>query len=395
MRIKSSLIPLALTFFPFVSPLPIGTDVQPTFFLLALICILFQAQLYKVDIVDIAFISLIALSLVHQENFDSPNLQGFIRFTFAYFAYIFFKLYIGHISARFIFILTCLHTFTLFLHFALGPTFTAIAENFVRSVKVSSFGIRGVSGFAPEPGFAGAIAVSLIGAAFFVRDFKGASKFFLPSLLLGVVSVAITRSGTGSVLLGLFLPIYYFKPSVKNVAIFCTAILIGIYIIFNVDLGRGTSALKFLLTNPMLAIQQDLSIGARVLSIIVSTVAVYEFPFGAGIGSFEQEGAFLAAKYGLFHIATGPNGGGVGGLSMLSIYTVELGMLWIIFLTILFGTALHRFGGKAAAYLFLSFYFILTSFSISFPPTWFFLAACCMSLSTSSERHRIHHEINS
>ena len=370
---------MGLAFFPFVSPLPIGTDVQPTFFLAAMLSIAVWGLNYRIGKIDLLFIFMILLTIFHQASVDSPIVSGLFRFAFAYIAFIFFMVFMHKISARFIFLLALFHFCCLVINFIAPSQFAFIAELFIRAFKVTSIGVRGASGFSPEPGFAGAIAVCLLAAAFAVRDARGPSRYFLATVVLSVISVALTRSGTGSLLLVGFLTIYYFKPHPKNVLVFAALLVAGMYVAANVNLGRGTDALRLIAQSPVEAFLSDRSMGARVLSALVSVFTIFEHPLGNGVGSFDDASLALAQQYNLYRFAEGSESGKVGNLSMLALYSVELGLPWLIFLATFFVWGLRKSGITAAPYLFLSFYFILTTFSLAFPPTWFFF---CLSINS-------------
>lgn len=101
---------------------------------------------------------------------------------------------------------------------------------------------------------------------------------------------------------------------------------------------------RALVNNPFAVFQTDRSVGARVLSIIVAVFALFESPFGSGIGSFTEASFFLANKYNLYSIALGSDTGRIGGLSMLSIYAVELGIVWVLFIMYIFRAVLNKMG---------------------------------------------------
>lgn len=142
MRINLSTLAIGLAFFPFVSIYPIGTDVQPLFFIVALASILGARIRYNVTLADVFFLTLITLSLIYQYSFSEPVFSGFFRFSFSYIAFVFFSVFAHHINSRLIFILSLLHFSTLLTHLAMPTLFSKFAAIIVRTVKITEFGTR-------------------------------------------------------------------------------------------------------------------------------------------------------------------------------------------------------------------------------------------------------------
>ena len=125
--------------------------------------------------------------------------------------------------------------FILFLH--CSSLFISIFEPFLRVIKISEIGTRGASGLAPEPGFSGAILVCTLAIGCFRRDFFGEHNNFYKLLAITIFGVIMTRSGTGSLYLLIFLFLYYVRiKHVYSLVIFCTVFYLTLLF---VDFGRG------------------------------------------------------------------------------------------------------------------------------------------------------------
>jgi len=358
-------------FMPFFSPIPIATDVQPFFFVMAAIALAARNDmryLYKVEVVLILFA---ILSLLYPYDASNMVFMPSIRFIFSAISYGFFRRFIPRLTQKTIFYISVANLLLLLFHFVSPSTFIALFSHFVRVIKIDVIGVRGASGLAPEPGFAGAITVCILAASFLLKDFRNDERYIKYIFVISFLSVALTRSGTGTLLLGVFIMLRYGRFNYKSLVLLGAALTVGIFVINNFDIGRGGSSIILLIKNPQLALLQDGSMGARVLNFAIGVRSAIETPLGYGTGSYNQVAPQISQRLGLSDLFLG----NIGTLSTFATYSVELGISFWFLTAFLFLKSFRNLGKQALPYTFLSLYFLTTTFSLAFPPTWFFIAA--------------------
>lgn len=361
-----------LAFTPFFSPIPIHTDVQPAF--IVPICLLFFTErMRRFTNTELIFLALSILSIVYIDLSD-PYLsyRKSTGLLIAFLAYHFFRVYYFRINSKILFFVVLANSIAVAFHYLSPHIFAATAGQFVRTIKILSMeGARGASGFSAEPGFAGAMGVFYLSVALFIKEFKGDTRFLWSIALMCLLIIALSKSGTGGLLLIAFVGLIFFRFKILHLVTGFLA-LIGLYVLVSaIDFGRAGYAIKMLLENPYHLFLVDSSVGHRVNNIVIGLISIYEFPFGTGAGSFSETSKFIIGKYKVFDDITGK----AGNISAFAKYSVELGIFFWLFMALFSLKAFYCTGPKAFKYLFIAFFFISASFSIVFPPIWFLFAA--------------------
>lgn len=354
-------------FFPFVSPYPIGTDLQPIFFIAAFCALILCTSSIKVGYAP-AFIPILVLSAIYFDDFIQWNALELSRFSFALIAYLFFFNFPNCITPKKLLIVSLVWLVGLAANTIAPNFYISLVEPFLYDVRNREILVRGAVGFAPEPGFSGLVAVSILSFSAFLREFRGQSEFFWVIFFSTLASVVLTRSGAGSLYLVIFCLLYFIKR--RNIARAGFVLAIILLVANYVDLGRGLKAPLALLTDPVASVRADASIGTRVLNTLVGVFAVADNPLGYGFGEYEAVAKRIAAEKGL-HTAIS---GDIGSSSNLGRYSLHLGIFWWLFLLVMFGLPIVLGGIHVLPFVVIAFILMSTSVSIAFPITWGLLA---------------------
>jgi len=262
-------------------------------------------------------------------------------------------------------------------NFFYAEIFIFIFEDVMYGMRSQNIGYRGASGLAPEPGFAGLLSVGIFAISAFKKEYHLDKNYFLWIFIFTILSVMLTRSGTGSLYLLIFCLFYFFRLRYTPYLFACFGIFIFAY--FNLDLGRGSNSVVSLLLDPFSAVTQDTSIGTRVLNTVVGLFSVIEQPLGFGFDDYAGVAADIVVKYSL----SDDINGSIGTSSNFGRYSVYMGMLWWLFLFLFFAIPVLVCGRKIIAFSGLAFIFLSTSVSVSFPVTWALIAL------THLEAHKV------
>jgi hypothetical protein len=365
------LVAIFLSFSPFFSPIPLHTDVQPAF-LVPLLFLFFTKKMQAFNSYELTF-ALLALFSVFYVDVSDPyfSFRKSSGLLIAFLAYHFFRIYSYHLTSRILFIIVLFNFLAVLFHYLMPNLFAATLGQFVRTIKILSMdGARGASGFAAEPGFSGAMSVFYLAVAVFLKEFRSDSRYYKAIVVLCIIMLALSKSGTGGLLLILFVGVMYFRFHLRHIfgGVFLVAILY--FLVANFDFGRAGFAIRMLFENPHYLFLVDASVGQRVINVLVGFISLYEFPFGAGAGSYERVASFIIEKYGLSHVVEGKS----GNVSAFAKYSVELGIFFWTFMAMMVFKAVANSGSRALKYIFVALFYLSASFSIIFPPVWFLFA---------------------
>lgn len=358
---------LILSFFPFISPYPIGSDLQPVFFLVAVVCLVSKRSYLQIGFSPI-LIAVLPLTLFYFRSLENWSLIEFGRMAACLVAYLFFFNFHKALTQRFIFYVSLVWLCVLLFNTFYVDLFVLLFENFLYGMRNQEIGYRGATGLAPEPGFSGLIAVGLLSVSAFKKEFYGEKNYFWPILVFSIASVALTRSGTGSLYLVVFLTLYFLKLRLFPYLVLMLTVFF--FAIQMLELGRGGLSVLNLLLDPMSTIARDTSIGTRVLNTIIGFVAVVEYPLGVGFDEYRKTASFLASSYNLKSFVSGD----IGTSSNFGRYSVHLGLGWWAFLICIFFLPFFVIGLRIVAFICIAFIFLSTSVSVSFPITWALIA---------------------
>tara|TARA_A100001015_G_scaffold319972_1_gene444719 strand:+ start:1689 stop:2888 length:1200 start_codon:yes stop_codon:yes gene_type:complete len=370
---------------PFISPYPIGTDVQPISLMLGTILLIwrFFEKRLPLDYFAICFILIAIFSILYggfdpENNFEARHRFGLI---FAFITFIAIYYYFDLFSPKVLMAAIFLNFMGIIWHSLSPGTFEPFAELIVRTIKVHAPG-RGVTGFAAETSFNSITAlVQLIITFFFYNNKKISLSFFLTSLFFCMTVILLTSSGTGYLLtLLVFGTFFLYKLSLRS--IFTILIILPIFTVgflnSNLSDTRGGLLLKTVLTNPSILLL-DGSVSERLLALEIGFRALQMNPLGYGGGSYEKVARKADEKYSLVYkyenlgICCGRGKNYLKEtISSFSRYSIELGIFFTFFLIFIVYkcASLNLYNMLAIP---LAVVLILVSFSILFPPTYLLL----------------------
>ena len=264
-------------------------------------------------------------------------------------------------------------------HLLSPEMFSTLAGYIVRTIKISQISSsRGVSGFAAEPGFLGAMSIVFLLLSYhFLRIGKMTHFQFQSTVLVSLVMLVATSSGTASlmllVLLVLVLLLSQIKLSVKLLFFIGVGLLIYFYVYMLGLGGRGVYVMQKLLEDPVHVFFVDQSVALRGIAVSIGIESIIQGNLlGHGVGSLGIVSPELIQGTELGRLFQRVEASAGGLLSSFAQYTVELG-IW--FLALIFWL---YWRGKRLRYVaiirVMTLFFLVASFSILFPPLWVLLA---------------------
>ena len=353
------LINIAFIFscFPYVAFPPLGfTHVQYPIFLIVIIIFIkdFYYQLVKLNKIEIYFLLLGLISLIYiNEDLTilDYRLQKRLGIILAFFIFYSFRRYYHLININ-IFKYIILINIILFIFQLVNPIiFKLIFDNIVSEIKNVTSNYRGLTSITPEPSNFAAIAIYyIIIGSFFYWNNKLSLKFLLLTILTSCIFIFFSKSATGYILLPISLILFLLTLKINNklrVLIFGFIIIMSLTILLNSSYllslssnNRALSVIYSLLYEDDLInlMYRDESIAHRLVTVLIGYQSLLDGNiFGQGAGSIYTKGleifdnnSFLT-KYFYERRIYAPN-----DLSQLSMYIVELGILFVILIVSLF-----------------------------------------------------------
>ncbi|WP_018693938.1 hypothetical protein [Algicola sagamiensis] len=369
---------LLAVFFPFVSPFPIGSDIQPLagVFAAGVIAVRwFESKGYEsVPHLLMLYIPLILfwyINPVQDINIDLGKSVSLIYGSLVFVAFYYTKPQVTPLFFRWVVVIYFTYTILIFL----APEFfIGLQNHFIRNTNsLEVMGYRGVSTFSTEPGLFGGLLVFFL----IVNDYLRLSKqltlsAYVVNATLIIAMILATKSGTGYVYFLAYLGILGFV-SVKSIfwrIIIVSILITGLVFLINSDLGtslgRGFHILARL-KDPEQLIGTDTSIFGRILDFSVAFVSILEFPLGVGMGDINNSVRHLINESPYLYHYYGDST--IGLVSSFSFLTVAYGLFfWAYFSFVFF------YCGKTTMMArFFSALFIAISYSSAFPAIWVLL----------------------
>ena len=358
-------------FLPFVSPVPLHSDIQVPFFLLAGFCLFIRLESLKLCSISIYLIGLTLWSsayLVEGSYFQQITV---FRFVGALLAYVFFLNFAKVEYLPILVVAIFVNVGGIWAHYLFGESFVAISSSVVRAVKwVGGFNYRGVSGFAPEPGLSAAILASCtILYLSHIRRLDLTQIVFLCAIGSGLI---LTRSGAG-VLFGTICLIYLFlkfsfTKNFANLGYLGSLVALVVFMVGGIEflqLGRGEVFFN-LIMSPEKFIYSDGSIGARIVTPLLALYGLFENPFGSGIGSYTELAGARFWEHGLERFISPAVS--LFPINNIGLYVFELGIWFVCFLVLI---VIKGFGSLERAVLTgTGLLLIGSSFSFGLPLAW-------------------------
>lgn len=373
-------------FFPFVSPFPTDTDVQPICGILAFIVCLRQIIERQLILPRkfIVIILFVLFFLIYNNIFDYNlefRISKHVSLLFGLFILIAFY-NVNHKLDRTIIYFSVLTYFIYTCFMLINPdTAIYIQNHIVRNTNSIDLGYRGVSTLATEPGLLGGLLIMFL---FIISELKDRLiltnfDFFLLSFLVLFI-LFMTKSGTGYLYLIFYLVFLtvgrlgFFKSLILS-AVVLVPVTVFLLTMFSSDLenvgtslGRGFEII-LMLSNPLELASSDSSIMTRVVQFYLGLISIINYPVGVGSASVDyyskmlmQDSSFISN----FYYKTGKD---FGTNSSFSYMTVAYGIFFWFFLYYLY----YRFSDSSSSQKFFSFLYLSVSYSAAFPAIWILL----------------------
>jgi hypothetical protein len=371
-----------LSLIPFVSPIPIDSDIQyPIFVICGLIVVRDTLDnRLQLNYVERYFVLLAIMSLIYinvNSDFEYSIFKR-IGLSFSFIIFYVFSRYWKIVNPFWLIVGVYVNVVAVILQYGSPHIFEKIGGLFVRQIKYVDGAARGVTGLTPESGFLGAVSIYAILIFYALyKEKRISSKKFYTVVFVEVLIILMTKSGTGFLMLGVLLFMAMLLSSYqfwKKMFIFSTVILLCyLYLYEFSSTGRGPHIARNIIKDPQLVFVVDKSVAYRAVSISVGVSSLLNGDlFGHGVGTLKYVANDILDGTYLGDIYTDVNDSAGGLLSSLAQYTVEMGVFFIALLGMLY------FNTRMIPYIVIirvmSIFYLLASFSILFPPLWILLA---------------------
>lgn len=382
-----------LSTLPFVAPFPISSDVQYPIFLVSMLVIAIDLLKSEVSLgaLEIYFLWVSLLSLVYINPFSEYNYEVAKRagLLFSFFLYYVYSRYWHLVNPKYILVGIYVNFFAVILHFIFPEIFSSLASSVTRVIKLAAGG-RGVSGFAPETGFLGAMSIYFILITYVLRSECKITKLqFYRILLLSVIMLLLSKSGTGILmffsLCGLFFIFSKIKIWKKILVISVVAVTVYILLFEFTVGGRASNIARGLIESPSSVFIKDHSVAYRgiAVSVGISSIANGNL-LGHGVGTLSYVSTEILKDSYLGEVYKNVIGRSGGLLSAMAQYLVEIGVFFIFLMVGLY------FHARSHPYVIISrsmsVFYLIASFSILFPPLWILIASTSFCNSSKVQR---------
>ena len=390
---KSFLINLAALFcmIPYVAPFPVETDIQyPVIILCGLI---FLIDIYKNNIrfnnFELYFLFLSIASLIYINPFVDFEyvIPKRIALLAAFIIFFVFSRYWAFINPKYLLIGVLINFSAAILQMLSPDIFEYFSAIIGRAFTVSGLsynagaGWRGLTGLSPEPAYLGGLSIVyfLVGYVLWCER-RISKKIFLVFSTLAIMLNLLSLSGTSAIMLLLVIVslIIFSKIAFRYKLLYLLGLVLAFSVLFNSlgDSFRSFNVLNSIIQNPLF-LTEDYSSALRSMSLAVGVESMIQGNiFGNGVGTLGfvatdiMEGSNLKN---LFVSSIMEDGREKEAFSTLALYVTELGLLFIILLIWLYSRPLSsNYRNIVRVPIFL---FIVTAFSIMFPPFWLLMAA--------------------
>ena len=373
--------------FPFISPIPLATDLQPIAGAMSLMIIgrsAFKGD-FKFDISTTPiFIFFLYSSIFLMIDSLGENFNFSKHFSFIYGLIVF-------LACKY----TCpypykIFSYSLIIYFSLCiisyiiPDYYYQLQQFIVNTRVEGMSYefytesaRGASILAPEPSFYGAILAFLLlsNQMFYDSNQQNITKFWI-NLSMIFIQIILNKSGTGL----LFFAIYAFfilivqlsfKAKIRLISII-TIVIVFLFSQYNIDInelqnfGRSLDLAIKLLDQDYDALTNDASMGTRATDFLIGFLGLIEHPFGVGIGGVKNLLIHLNEQYNLNLFMLEDR---EGVATSLSYGLLAFGFPFLFLISYIYISSKVSLLFKIFSFLFMS-----LSVSFGFPPIWILLS---------------------
>jgi len=368
---------------PYVSPIPLGSDVQIVTGLIGylIIGILLLKDKFVVTPREF-FILILGLFFIVYINFDEPTYQfrKAIGPLYAFGVYYVAKNYKDSINLKIIDLVLLIYFSATVVQYLAPGLFDLTFERFIRESKYTTGTSRGVTSLAPEPSFLGIVCVYilLIQDWVYSRVSHQKNRMYYVRMIAAILMILLSKSGAGYILLFLF---FASKSTVYIKKYWFLIIIIGsigVGVIVNTDRVSGNKGLSDLIGVLKSTSPKDLlrvsSLSNRVNPVIVGVAGAIDKPLGRGSGSFTTQAKDVYLEKGidqiypsymrdrlLYEISS-------DSVSTFGKYTFEYGIFFLTYLFLILIGLNFKKTGLFTVFLLLT--GLLFSLPIVYPPLW-------------------------
>jgi hypothetical protein len=228
-----------------------------------------------------------------------------------------------------------------------------------------------VHGLNAEPGGAAAVLSGL----YFIISLKIKKNYNLMSysrnvLVICLTGLLFTMSGLSIVCSFMILWYHFLTFKHDRFIILISALIIISYAVSNLDSSsRALALVSIILDAGVDIIFLDGSVAERFLGLSYGIYSLLVKPFGFGGGGYSSGAHVVENQYSLSVIYQTAREQISGSISVMGVYLVEFGFIYVIFISIVFIYNFPRRLSSMPIYI-LAVSFSIFSFSIAFPITW-------------------------
>lgn len=368
---------------PYVSPIPLGSDVQIMTGLIGYVIIAFLLLKDKFIIshreITIILLGLFFLVYVNVDE-STYQFRKAIGPIYGFSIYYIAKNYKDNFNIKILNVVLSLYFLAAVVQFVSPGFFELTFENFIRVAKYSSASTRGLTSLTTEPGFLGTICIYIILIQDWYYKNKGLSKDrqYYVRLIAATILILLSKSGAGYILLFLLLAFKSLAFIKRYWYLFTIAMALGIVIVLQTDEISGNKGLSDLVKVLQSSSPQDLlkvsSLSMRVNPILVGIQGAIEEPLGRGSGAFTTQASMVYLQNNidqiypfylrdrlLFEIS-------LDSVSTFGKYIFEYGVFFLLYLFLIFIGLNVRKSGVFIFFLLLT--GLAFALPIVYPPIW-------------------------
>ena len=366
---------------PYVSPIPLGSDVQIMTGLIgyAVLIALLLKDKFTVDKRELVIL-LTCLIFIFYININEPTYQfrKAIGPLYSFSVFYIAKRYNSYFNIKILSGVIIIYLAGAVTQYISPGLFNQTFEHFIRVAKYSATTGRGVTSLSPEPSFLGIVCIFIliIQDWFYIDSTKDRSYYY--RLAACIFMILLSKSGGGYVLLFLY---FASKTTVYLKHYWYIIVIVaitGIAVVSNIEIKAGNKGLSDLIGVLRSTSPKDLlrvsSFSNRVNPIIVGLYGAYEKPLGRGSGSFTTEAkevylendideiypSYLRDRL-LYEIS-------IDSVSSFGKYLFEYGLIFIFYLILILSGLDFKRAGPFTVFLVLI--GLLFSLPIVYPPIW-------------------------
>jgi len=368
---------------PYVSPIPLGSDVQIITGLIGYLIIgaLLLKDKFLVNPREFIIFLLGFLFIFYiNTNESTYQFRKAVGPLYAFGVYFVAKKYKDYINLKVLDLALFIYFSGSLVQFISPSLFQMTFEFFIRESKYSIGTARGVTSLAPEPSFLGIVCVYilLIQDWIYKRHNLSKNKSYYLRMFAAIFMILLSKSGAGYILLFLFIGSNFISYFRKYWTLILIILAIFFSVLFNIENVSGNKGLSDLVSVLKSTSPKDLlrvsSLSNRVNPVIVGVAGALEKPFGRGSGSFTTQAKdvyleknidkiypFYMRDRLLYEISS-------DSVSTFGKYIFEYGVFFVIWLALVLIGLNFKESGTFTVFLLLS--GLLFSLPIVYPPLW-------------------------